>query len=140
MNPVVHFEMPYDSRERMAKFYESAFGWRTRALGKDMDNYVLASTTETDERGPKSPGVINGGFYSRKPDWPGQHPSIVIAVDDIEEATEKVRLAGGSVLGEPMEIPGVGQYVAFTDTEGNRVSMLQPVPRHGSGPGDRRVQ
>ncbi len=25
-----------------------------------------------------------------------------------------------------MEIPGVGQYVSFTDTEGNRVSMLQP--------------
>jgi predicted enzyme related to lactoylglutathione lyase len=30
------------------------------------------------------------------------------------------------VLGEPVEIPGIGQYVAFTDTEGNRVSMLQP--------------
>jgi predicted enzyme related to lactoylglutathione lyase len=25
-----------------------------------------------------------------------------------------------------MEIPGVGQYVAFFDTERNRVSMLQP--------------
>jgi hypothetical protein len=28
-----------------------------------------------------------------------------------------------------MEIPGVGQYVAFMETEGNRVSMLQPLPR-----------
>jgi predicted enzyme related to lactoylglutathione lyase len=42
---------------------------------------------------------------------------------------DKVRRSGGTVLGEPMEIPGVGQYVAFTDTEGNRVSMLQPTPR-----------
>jgi hypothetical protein len=33
------------------------------------------------------------------------------------------------VLGEPMEIPGVGRYVSFTDTEGNRVSLLQPLPR-----------
>jgi len=33
------------------------------------------------------------------------------------------------VLGEPMQIPGVGQYVSFMDTEGNRVSMLQPLPR-----------
>ena len=33
------------------------------------------------------------------------------------------------MLGEPMEIPGVGAYVSFTDTEGNRVSMLQPLPR-----------
>jgi len=30
------------------------------------------------------------------------------------------------VLGEPMEIPGVGPYVSFYDTEGNRVSLLQP--------------
>jgi len=33
------------------------------------------------------------------------------------------------VLGEPMEIPGIGQYVSFTDTEGNRVSVLQPAMR-----------
>ena len=26
-------------------------------------------------------------------------------------------------------IPGIGQYVSFMDTEGNRVSMLQPLPR-----------
>ena len=42
---------------------------------------------------------------------------------------KKVAGAGGKVLGEPMQIPGVGQYVAFFDTEGNRVSMLQPNPR-----------
>jgi len=41
----------------------------------------------------------------------------------------KVTAAGGKVLGEPMEIPGVGQYVSFIDTEGNRVSILQPAPR-----------
>jgi len=38
-----------------------------------------------------------------------------------------VRKAGGEVLGKPMEIPGVGQYVAFIDTEGNRNSMMQPI-------------
>jgi uncharacterized protein len=87
---------------------------------------VLAATTESDDNGPKRPGAINGGFFPKKPDWPAQHPSIVIAVDDINAATKKVRDAGGKVLGEPMEIPGVGKYVSFTDTEGNRVSMLQP--------------
>ena len=69
---------------------------------------------------------INGGFYPRKTDWPDQHPSVVIAVPDIEAAMQQVRTAGGEVLGEPMEIPGVGRYVSFRDTEGNRVSMLQP--------------
>jgi hypothetical protein len=51
-------------------------------------------------------------------------------VDNLAESIEKVRQAGGKVLGEPMEIPGVGQYVSFVDTEGNRVSMLQPIPRN----------
>ena len=83
MNPVVHFEMPYDDRKRMAIFYESAFDWRTQMLGEDMGNYVLATTTETNARRPQKPGAINGGFFPRKPDWPAQYPSIVVAVDDI---------------------------------------------------------
>jgi uncharacterized protein len=132
MNPVVHFEMPYADRERMAKFYQSSFGWRTQMLGQEMGNYVLATTTETDQGGPKTPGAINGGFFQTKPDWPAQHPTIVIAVDDIDASVRQVKAAGGQVLGEPMEIPGVGRYVAFTDTEGNRVSMLQPAQRRGA--------
>ena len=55
---------------------------------------------------------------------------MVIAVDDIQAAARKVAEAGGKVLGEPMEISGVGRYVSFNDTEGNRVSMLPPVPRN----------
>jgi hypothetical protein len=99
-----------------------------------MGNYVLATTTQTDESGPKRVGAINGGFFPKKPDWPAQHPSLVIAVDDIKESIKKVIGAGGTVLGEPMEIPGVGQYVSFIDTEGNRLSMLQPIPRNWHAP------
>ncbi|MGE5470992.1 MAG: VOC family protein [Bacteroidota bacterium] len=129
MNPVVHFEIPYDDRARMARFYERVFGWRTEMLGEEMGNYVLAATSEGDAAGAKAPGVINGGFYARKADWPAQYPSVVIAVDDIRAAMQQVVEAGGKVLGEPMDIPGVGQYVSFIDTEGNRTSMLQPLPR-----------
>ena len=119
MNSVVHFEMPYDDRERMAKFYQNVFGWQTQMFGEEMGNYVVATTTETDENGPKKPGAINGGFFPKKPDWPAQYPSLVIAVDDIQAAMAQVTDAGGKVLGEPLEIPGVGQYVSFFDTEGN---------------------
>jgi predicted enzyme related to lactoylglutathione lyase len=129
MNPVVHFEMPYDNRQRMAAFYQSAFGWQTQMLGEEMGNYVVAHTTETVNGMVQTPGTINGGFYPRKPEWPAQHPSVVIAVDDIRAGMQQVAAAGGDVLGEPMEIPGIGQYVSFMDTEGNRVSMLQPLTR-----------
>ena len=127
MDPVVHFEMPYENPEQLVKFYTQAFGWRMQKLGKDMSDYVVAATSETDENNMiKKPGAINGGFFPKKPDWPALYPSVVIAVDDIKEATKKVTDAGGEVLGEPMEIPSIGQYVSFIDTEGNRVSMLQP--------------
>jgi len=134
MNPVVHFEMPYDNAERLAKFYQSVFGWQMQMMGQAMGSYVLATTAESDERGPKKPGTINGGFFPKNPDWPAQVPSVVIAVNDIKQSMKDVAKAGGKVLGEPMEIPGVGKYVSFTDTEGNRVSMLQPIPRSWHAP------
>jgi uncharacterized protein len=130
MNPVVHFEMPYEDSQRLVNFYTQAFGWQMLKLGQEMGNYVTAATTETDEnRMIKNPGAINGGFYPRMPESPAPCPSLVIAVDDIAEAMQKVSAAGGKVLGEPMEIPGIGQYVSFLDTEGNRVSLLQAAMR-----------
>ena len=130
MDPVVHFEMPYDDRERMMRFYRGVFGWELQALGAEMGNYVLATTAtpSTRVRHDAAAGAIGGGFFERKPDWPGQHPSVVIAVQDIRASMKKVAEAGGEVLGEPMAIPGVGDYVAFFDTEKNRVSLLQPLP------------
>ena len=128
MDPVIHFEMPYQDRDRMAAFYEKAFGWKTQKLGPEMGNYVVVTTLESDVNPKGHKGGIGGGFFEKKPDWPGQYPSVVIGVKDIKAAMKKVSQAGGKVLGEPMEIPGVGDYVSFNDTEGNRVSMLKPKP------------
>jgi uncharacterized protein len=131
MNPVVHFEMPADDRDRMADFYSKAFGWEPQKLGPEMGNYIIVKTTETEQNGfPKKPGIINGGLFPKTKD--NQYPSVVIAVDDIREHMKIVEEAGGKILGgdfkagEPDDIPGVGLYCAFIDTEGNRVSMLQP--------------
>ena len=138
-NPVVHFEMGYKDRDRMVKFYETAFGWKTQKFGEDMGNYVVAQTTETDKDGMiKTPGNINGGFYEKQgPD--SEAPSVVIAVDDIKDAIKEVEAAGGKLLGamnekgeksmEPMMIPGVGLWMSAKDTEDNRFSILQPNPR-----------
>jgi predicted enzyme related to lactoylglutathione lyase len=114
MNPVVHFEMPADDRNRMADFYAKAFGWKTNMLGDDMGNYTLVTTTETDDKGmPTSPGAINGGFYPRNPEWPAQYPSLVVAVDDMKEAMDKITNAGGKVLGEPWKFQGMDCMFPF---------------------------
>lgn len=128
MNPVVHFEMPAEDAKRMSEFYTKAFGWKTEQLGPEMNGYVVVSTSETGADGfPKKPGMINGGFYQKEKGNKDHVPSVVIAVQDIHAHVKKVKDAGGEVLGEPMEIPGVGMYASFRDTEGNRVSLLQPL-------------
>lgn len=127
MDPVIHFELPYEDAQRIAGFYEVAFGWQTEPMGEKMGNYVLATTALTDAKKGAQAGAINGGFYKKMPDQPAQYPSIVIAVQNIRVSIKRVTDAGGQVLGEPMPIPGVGFYVSFIDTEGNRGSMLEPV-------------
>ena len=126
MDPVVHFEMPYDDRGRITKFYESVFGWQLQLLGEDMGDYVLATTATSDVKKDAPSGAINGGFYPNKPGWPAHYPSIVISVSDIHECMQKIVEAGGKVLGETTAIPGIGFYTSFLDTEGNRNSILQP--------------
>src|SRR5438445_582337 len=117
MDPVVHFEMPYEDKQRMADFYSKAFGWKAQMLGPEMGEYVVVETSETDEKHMiKQPGRINGGFFKKMPDH--QSPSVVIAVDNIHQAMKQVTDAGGTILGaskgmEPDDIPGIGLYIGI---------------------------
>ena len=126
MNPVVHFEMPSKDKKRTKKFYEKVFGWQMTQLGKDMGDYLLATTSPVDKNQMhKKKGAINGGFfqYGKKE---GTIPHLVISVDNLEKHMMVVKKAGGKILGKPMDIMGIGKFVMFKDTEGNRFGMLQP--------------
>lgn len=136
-NPVVHFEMGYNDRERIKKFYSDVFGWGMQQMGSDMGNYVVAQTAETDDKGMvKTPGTINGGFYQKTENPLSHAPSVVISVPDIHKSMKDVVAAGGKILGgmnekgehtmEPTMIPGVGLWISIQDTEENRISILQP--------------
>src|SRR6185436_11155552 len=119
MSPVVHFEMGYNDKTRMVKFYETVFGWKAQQMGPEMGDYVVAQTTVTDDDGMvQTPGNINGGFYAKTDSPDSQAPSVVISVDDIKQAMKDVEAGGGKINGsrdekgeksmEPMNIPGVG--------------------------------
>lgn len=130
-NPVVHFEMPYEDAARVSAFYEQAFGWQMVQTGEQLGNYVTAATAETDENNMvKTPGTINGGFYPLSATPESKEPSVVIAVDDLDKAIADIKAAGGTIVREPMEIPGIGMWASFRDTEGNRASVLKPNPRN----------
>lgn len=118
----------------MIAFYEQAFGWDLNPLGEEMGNYVLAKTAEPNHAAPPEAahGAIGGGFFPRNMLPQHAHTNLVIGVEDIQAAMRRVDEAGGQALGgdlgssDPHEIPGVGLYARFIDTEGNKLAMLQP--------------
>jgi predicted enzyme related to lactoylglutathione lyase len=114
-NPVVHFEMPYKNGKRVAEFYDKVFGWKMVDTGEQMGHYITAGTAETDEnRMVKTPGTINGGFYDLNMSEASPHPSVVISVSDLKASMKAVETAGGKMLREPQEIPGIGLWVLFS--------------------------
>jgi len=123
MDKVVHFEIPVDDAERARGFYGSVFEWGLQPMeGYD---YTLAFTTPVDEtsQGPTEPGAINGGLRSRTAEAPT--PILVIQVDSIDESLKKVEAQGGATVAPRAEMPGMGAYAYFKDTEGNVIGLWE---------------
>jgi predicted enzyme related to lactoylglutathione lyase len=128
MNRVVHFEIPAENMERAKKFYGENFGWKLNQLGPEMGNYVLVHTGPTDDKGmPQDKSFINGGLMPRDPS--ASSPVLVIAVDDADATVAKVEKSGGTLVGEILDIPGVGRYARVKDTEGNVIGVIKPIMR-----------
>ena len=127
MDKVVHFEIPADDRERAKEFYRSAFEWELEDADMGDGNiYTSMITTPFDQqtRLPTEPGAINGGLFERSPQAPTT-PVITIGVDGIDESLKKVEAGGGSVVQPRTEIPNLGAFAYFKDTEGNVVGLWE---------------
>lgn len=122
MDRVVHFEIPADDIARAKEFYGSTFGWELNdAEGMD---YTIVRTSPVDERQmPTEPGAINGGMMQRTAETP--NPVITINVDSIDDALKRVEAGGGTSVRPRTEIPGMGAFAYFKDTEGNVVGLWE---------------
>jgi predicted enzyme related to lactoylglutathione lyase len=121
---VVHFEIPHDNAERARKFYAAVFGWKMNAMPEM--GYTLVSTTESDQDGrPKEIGSINGGMGNRKA--PLDHPTVTIAVDEIDVALKAIEKHGGKTLQKktPIGDGSMGFTGYFKDSEGNVIGLWQ---------------
>lgn len=124
MDRVCHFEVPYENKDRMEKFYSSVFGWQFMSAPGDIP-YTFAMTTEMDDQNqPKEVGGINGGTYERG-DQGAHSPVIVLEVASCEQRIQDVVAAGGENVFGPHEIGGMGIYAQVKDTEGNVIGLWQ---------------
>jgi predicted enzyme related to lactoylglutathione lyase len=128
MSKVVHFEIPVDDPARAKEFYGSAFDWQLD--DQDVGGgqiYTTVITTPIDEQSrlPTEPGAINGGLMQRTPDTPS--PVITIGVDGIDDSLKKIEAGGGSIVQPRTEVPGVGAFAYFKDSEGNVVGLWETI-------------
>jgi predicted enzyme related to lactoylglutathione lyase len=118
-NPVVHWEMWSEDPDRAAKFYEKAFGWSIRSIPEM--NYHLA------EAGGE--GGIGGGIMKPQAGpWPAKL-TLYIDVDDLDAALQKVVDAGGEVVVEQMDVPGVGSLSLFEDPDGRVIGLWKQLAK-----------
>jgi uncharacterized protein len=125
MEKVVHFEIPADDIARAKEFYGSIFEWGLQDMDMGDGSYTLIRTVSVDEKTqrPTEPGAINGGLMKRTADTPA--PVITIDVASIDDAMKKVEAGGGSVVQPRTEIPGMGAFAYFKDTEGNVMGLWE---------------
>jgi uncharacterized protein len=124
MNKVVHFEIPSDDRARVKKCYGDVFGWNLQDMPIGDDVYTIALTGPVDDRYMlKEKGVINGGIFKRSAEVPT--PVITIDVESIEEHARKIEAAGGRLVVPKGEVPEMGYYAYFKDSEGNLMGLWE---------------
>ncbi|MEW6145388.1 MAG: VOC family protein [Thermodesulfobacteriota bacterium] len=130
MDKVVHFEIPVDDLDRAKKFYSSIFGWELQdfQFAEGM-TYTGVRTVQVDEKTymPKEPGAINGGMTKRTKDVSA--PIITIHVASIDEYIKKIEAAGGKTVMQKQEVPDMGFYSYFIDSEGNVIGLWETMKK-----------
>jgi hypothetical protein len=120
---VVHFEIPFDEGDRARSFYKEAFGWQVQEM-PEMGGYTLVMSGPSGDAGPTEPGFINGGMLSRQ-DSAASGPVVVVDVDSIDAALQRIGGLGGSTVVGKTPVGDMGFAAYVTDTEGNVVGLWE---------------
>jgi uncharacterized protein len=95
-----------------ATFYGDVVGWTATDVGKPDHPYSVFSAGSRVVTGlmPIPPDARKAGVG---PCWTGY-----VVVDDVDAYAERVKAAGGSVLREPSDIPGIMRFAVVSDPHG----------------------
>jgi predicted enzyme related to lactoylglutathione lyase len=111
--PVVHWELWSKEPEKVSDFYAKVFDWQIRHI-PEMDYHLVETGGE---------GGINGGIMTpQKGPWPG-NMAFYIDVDDLATYCRKIQEAGGKILAEQVDVPGVGSFSLFEDPDGRVLGL-----------------
>jgi uncharacterized protein len=120
--PIIqHFEMPADDVDRVQKFYKDVFGW-------SMQKWSNPENPEKDywyfeTKDDKGNSGIGGGMMKRQS--PEHTVTNYITVSSVDEYASKLERADGKVIIPKTEIPNMGFYAVFLDTENNMFGLYE---------------
>lgn len=114
------FEIPVADMDRAIKFYEPVmqvalrrgrWTWLSWRFFPHEDPATGGALAKFDGVTPSSQGAI-----------------IYLHTDNLAATLDRIASAGGECVFGPLELPqGIGTIALFTDSEGNRVGLHQPV-------------
>ena len=120
MGRIIHVEIVAEDHDRAAEFYRKVFGWEVTPAPVP-DGYLIARTGQGDG--------IDGAIMSNR--YQSQQTIAWLEVDDLEPVLDAARVAGGEVVGEIHELPGVGRLSYVRDTEGVLIGLRETLRAAG---------
>jgi predicted enzyme related to lactoylglutathione lyase len=119
-NPFVWYDAMTTDMKAAEPFYRTAVGWEINDSGMPGQTYSILSAG----------GAMVGGLMpipddaramGVQPAWMGY-----IGVDDVDDYAKRVKAAGGSIMREPTDIPGVGRFAVAADPHGAGFYLFKP--------------
>lgn len=113
-------ELNTHDADKAMKFYGETLGWTFDAMpmGDGAPYYMCSSNGETVA------GIftLTGLKYKLVP----EHWFTYFAVDDVDARVEKAKAAGGSLMREAMDIPGIGRVAIVKSASGSVSGWITP--------------
>lgn len=114
------FDFAFDDSNRAQTFYKDVFGWsmqKNKSENPEMEYWHFETNDLNGNKG------ITGGMMKRQ----SPNHSIInyITVSSINEYVSKIERSGGKIKIPRTEIPGMGYFSIFTDTENNTLSLFE---------------
>lgn len=111
---IVWTEVPASDMNRAVAFYNKVFVWNMEITTQGLFPMAVFGNDMSDASGHLYPGTPGKAAIShfRLP-------------DALEAGIERVRAAGGTLVGEPVVQP-FGRFQYVTDTEGNSIGIFEP--------------
>ena len=100
--------------EQAAAFYRELFGWESESRGE----HLVCTLRGRD---------VAGFVPDEEPAWRTH-----VWVESADEAADAARNAGGTVLSEPTDVPGVGRAATLADPAGAVFTVAEPEPHRGA--------